>query len=798
MKRLMLLAAVAASVANGADVERVVKPPRFTRGNTSILPVQPIDQAAWLSHPDIKDEVAYPPMPRVVRFRCEFESDGSPLEFDVTGDERYYLTLDGEFVSRGPHRGTVENWMYQSYRAKLEPGKHVMEATVWRMPFRASPHAQLSYRLGFCLKAEGKYDAVLTTGKGEWKCGPITSVKNIGKSGGAWGAGDGFEIRGSGIYEYTPGTWLKPAVVRKPLGGGSRGGARQPGWMLFPSQLPEQTEYRVRPGKFVDGGEMKFPLFVKPGERRRILWDLDRYICAYPEAVVKGGKGGKMSWQWAEALRGPSKDPNVKGRFKGNRGEWEGKSFSGFGDRFVFDGRARAVFQPPWFRCGRWCEIVIEAGAVPVEIQDLALIESRYPLECETRFETPDDPALAGVQAICARAMQMCCHEMLFDCPFYEQQMYPGDTRVQLNVISSMTADDAIIRRAIEIYDINRRDDGNVPFNFPTISTQEGASYTLCYLGMYADYVMNHSNREWLRARLPGMRNTLHGFELYEREDGIIHNLPGWSFMDWVPSGEWRKGWAPGSYDGGANAEMNLFYLAALQGAAKIEDAFGNSHLAAHWREKAERLKPAIVKQFFDEGRGLFASDAAKKSFAEHAQCLALLTDVFEGERAKALFERLITDKNIHRTTVYFSYYLFETYFKFGRADLFLKRLDLWKGYVKLGATTTLESPEYPGHDSRSDCHAWGAHPLWFLRTGVAGIRSAAPFFEKVRVAPQPAGLKFVKAKTPCPQGIIETDLHFEGDAVRGTVTLPKGLTGVFEWRGKTRPLAPGRQEVAL
>ena len=331
-------------MAQGATVKHVIKPARFTRGNTAILPVQPIDQAAWLSHPDIKDEVAYPHLPRIVRFRCEFESDGTPLEFDVTGDERYYLALDGKFVSRGPHRGTVENWMYQSYSVQLEPGKHVMEATVWRMPYRASPLAQLSYQLGFCLKAEGKYDAALTTGRGPWQCGPITGVKNIGKSGGAWGAGDGFEIYGSGIYDYTPKNWLKPAVLRGFLGGGNRCGIRQKGWMLFPSQLPDQTEYRVRPGKFVDGGEMKFPIVVKPGEKKRILWDLDRYICAYPEAVVKGGKGGKMSWQWAEALRGPSKNPKIKGNFKGNRGEWEGKTFSGFGDRFVFDGRARAVF----------------------------------------------------------------------------------------------------------------------------------------------------------------------------------------------------------------------------------------------------------------------------------------------------------------------------------------------------------------------------------------------------------------------------------------------------------------------
>ena len=97
MKRLMLFAAVVATVAYGASVEHIIKPPRFTRGNTSILPVQPIDQAAWLSHPDIKDEVAYPMLPRIVRFQCEFTSDGTPLEFDVTGDERYYLTLDGAF-----------------------------------------------------------------------------------------------------------------------------------------------------------------------------------------------------------------------------------------------------------------------------------------------------------------------------------------------------------------------------------------------------------------------------------------------------------------------------------------------------------------------------------------------------------------------------------------------------------------------------------------------------------------------------------------------------------------------------
>ena len=215
---------VASAAAHAADVERIMRPPRLSRGNASVLPVQPIDQASWLTHPEIKDEAGPVPMPRIVRFRCEFESDGSPLEFDVSADERFYLTLDGGFVSRGPHRGTVENWMYQSYRAKLSAGRHVMEAVVWKMPSGQSPLAQMSYRLGFALKAYGAYDKSLTTGRGQWKCGPVTGVKSIGKSGGAWGMGDGFEINGSGIYDSSSPVSLQPAAVRKPLGAGSHFG----------------------------------------------------------------------------------------------------------------------------------------------------------------------------------------------------------------------------------------------------------------------------------------------------------------------------------------------------------------------------------------------------------------------------------------------------------------------------------------------------------------------------------------------------------------------------------------------
>ena len=146
---------------------------------------------------------------------------------------------------------------------------------------------------------------------------------------------------------------------------------------------------------------------------------------------------------------------------------------------------------------------------------------------------------------------------------------------------------------------------------------------------------------------------------------------------------------------------------------------------------------------------------------------------------------------------MYFSYYLFEAYFKYGRSDLFLKRLDLWRDYVKKGLTTTQEAPDSGKngqHESRSDCHAWGAHPIWFMQTGLAGIRSAAPFFEKVLVSPCPGGLGDVKAHHPHPKGWISVDLKFDGGKASGTVRTP--VPGAFRFGGREVELKAGCNEI--
>ena len=822
------------ALGDAALVDRVFRDARVTRGNTNILRIQPIDEASWVWYPDAKEPKAgttdfwagerhgnlADAGLTILKFRKQFEvaeGDGS-LVFDVSADERFVLFLDGRFVARGPNRGTVENWQYQTYIATgLRPGRHVFEAYVQRLGDFA-PLAQLSYRGGFVFKANGAYDVRLTTGKADWEVGLVSGVRSIGKdkAAGAWGTGSQFEIVGCGPYSGEPTEWKKASVVRGAAGakGPRIYGGRTGGWMLFPSQIPDQTDQDVRkicPGrvKAIAKGvdfrsthvytadeaketiDLEKPFTVPANTRMQLAWDLGRYYCAYPDVVLSGGKGAKFAICFAEAShRG---DNHLKTSEPNARDLIVGRYLPAFGDTFASDGRKGAKFSAPWFRCGKWVRIDIETKDEPLTVDSVAIIESRYPVEMKSAFSSPDDPSLGAIREISARAMQMCCHEMLFDCPFYEQQMYPGDTRVQLNVLSAMSRDDRMVKRAMEIYDLNTRDDGQCPFNFPTRGTQEGASYTLCYLLMYGDYVMNHADREWLRARLPGLRKSMAGMEYYENKDGLLEDIPGWNFMDWVVGWE-SDGTAPGCRFGdGVNAEINLYWNLAMRSAAAVERALGNELQAKYWEEKSEKLKQAIVKAFWDEKRGIFADTPEKKDFSEHAQALALLGDVLPKDKAETVFRHLVEDKDLKRCTVYFSYYLFETYFKFGRGDLFLKRLDLWRDYVKKGLTTTQEAPDSGKNgqkESRSDCHAWGAHPIWFMQTGLAGVKPAAPFFEKVRVAPCPGGLKSLKATHPHPKGWIEVDLKFDGDKATGMVITP--VPGIFEFGGKTVELKAG------
>jgi alpha-L-rhamnosidase len=103
--------------------------------------------------------------------------------------------------------------------------------------------------------------------------------------------------------------------------------------------------------------------------------------------------------------------------------------------------------------------------------------------------------------------------------------------------------------------------------------------------------------------------------------------------------------------------------------------------------------------------------------------------------------------------------------------------------------------PETPGK-TRSNSHAWSAHPAYDLLTPMAGIEPASPEFGSVRIAPHLGDLREVSAEFPHPQGMIRVHLERSGNALTGTVTLPTGLQGVFVWQGKEQVLHTGMNPI--
>ena len=817
--RLAILAVLLPLPAFAADsaapvVKKVFLPPRLHMGDTGINPLQPIDEAAWIWHPAFANPPRMPHIenfsigwrePVLLRFRKTFEATAAPLRLHVSGDERFELFLDGRRIARGPDRSDVEHWCYATYEIQLAPGQHRMEALAWSIGPHA-PVAQISWRGGFVLKAEDAYDQQLTTGKTPWV---VARLDGFTFAPGIFFVGAELTAHGCGP-QWKEGDYVKAQVIRAPIAKTPYGESAA-GWKLFPTTLPDQFDREVNSGRAVALGngtlgkgvavrseQAQHPdlrqwqaLVAAAGEvvvpantERFLLWDLENYYCAYPLCEVSGGAGAKLTWSWAESLYLPNS------RAKGNRGEFVGKEFRGMTDTFLPEGGAHKKFSTLWWRAGRWCLINVKTAAQPLTLHRLALDENRYPYENEGCFDGGDNE-LAGIIQLAVRGIQMCAHETYMDCPFYEQLMYDGDTRLELLTSSVMTRDDRLVKRAIELFDFSRRNWGFVNERYPAYLPQHSPTFSMIWAMMLSDYALWHNDPAFVKARAIGLRSMLEHFEPYVNSAGLLENLPGWPFMDWVP--QWSSGNAPDGV-GGTSALNNLLYVAALQKSADIEEGLGEPLLAQRLRAKAARTAEAVKAKFWDEGRGLIADNLAHTEFSEHGQCLALLTDTLTGDRAARCFQQLLTARDLNRTTIYFSFYLLETWRKFGRGDLIVQRMGFWKDLVRQGLKTPVEMPGA----TRSDCHAWGSHPLFHLHASVAGIRPASPGFRTVRIAPLPGNLPKIASSTPHPDGFIKLDLAFDGNRCRGSVELPAATSGVFVWQGKEQSLSGGANSIAF
>jgi hypothetical protein len=333
---------------------------------------------------------------------------------------------------------------------------------------------------------------------------------------------------------------------------------------------------------------------VPPHTHQRILIDLDDYVCGYPELTVSGGQNSHCRIHWQEALfEGP------RTTVKGNRDEIDGKYFStiwshqdGIGDSFYPSGGPSESYETLWWQSGRYIEVLIETADQPLTISHLSIRETRYPIENSAAFES-SDPALAKIIPLAVRALQACSHETFMDCPYYEQLQYVGDTRLQCLVTYAISSDDRLPRQALTAFDNSRQVEGITQSRYPSRVRQIIPPFSLWWVAMVHDFAMWRDDAAMVREFLPGVRQVLDHYRRFISADGLLNPVPGWNFVDWVPS--WRDGQAPTSFEH-PTAPTHFQLIYSLRLAAELEDWMAEPEMAARHRRTAQSLIDASPK----------------------------------------------------------------------------------------------------------------------------------------------------------------------------------------------------------
>jgi len=295
---------------------------------------------------------------------------------------------------------------------------------------------------------------------------------------------------------------------------------------------------------------------------------------------------------------------------------------------------------------------------------------------------------------------------------------------------------------------------------------------------------------------------VLHWFAQYEQPDGMLEKFPWWGFVDWVSKGD-----IP-TYDAkGQSCTTSLLYLGAIDDAADMEHAVGDPMFAERDRARAAHVRQGLLSQCWSERRGLMAETPDKKGFSQQANILAVLYDVIPKEKQKTVMRKILAIEpgtapdDILSASYYFRYYLARALDHAGMGDDYLASIDPWRKLLALHFSTW---PETPG-ETRSDSHAWSAHPIFDLLTLVAGVEPASPGFRTVKIAPHLGDLKELKASFPHPEGAIKVnyqgkvDSHVKGGVTfRATIELPGTLTGTFDFDGRSWPLKPGTNRIEV
>jgi len=723
----------------------------------------------------------------VRRFRRTFHLDEKPCKFiiNVSADSRYRLFVNGQRAGRGPLKGELDCYYYETYDIGklLKKGRNVIATEVAWFGLN-SPNSEIhSGYAGFLL--QGPRNANIDTPM-NWKVQVDRAVKpNVTRFSNAMNFLDHMELVDGTKY---PIGWWNPGFDDSDWENASyvvaadvdpTWGELHAVWHLTPRDVPILVE---EPRRFVrtifDMKETEHLFSDAPkgwrleaGEAGEKILDAGTLTTGFLELQFEGGKGRTVEIVYGEQVNeNVTRDNRTFPTKKAVRDELEGGVIVGYYDTVVLPGGI-FYYEPFHWRTFWFIRIKVSAGNEPFVLKDVSYRFTTYPQELKASYES-SDPDSKRMMEMSWRTIQLCSHETFEDCPYYEQLHYIFDARNEALCSLALAGETRLPRRSILLFRNSMRPDGLIHCRVPSRRTHRLPYFALAWVLMVQDYWdwVGKKDVDFVRSNLFAVDGVLTWFRSYLREDNLVGKLPYWNPIG--GDGEGGSMLQKAVTDGGSTYISSL-YLTALTTVIRLHDEVGYKEDADRWRPLANRVKSAIHDLCWDKKQRLFAEspELKEKPVSQHSQVQPILAGAATEDQISQIMNKLFTNAVSGFMLKPYGYYLARALEQTGHYEEFRKhQLEDYRQMMARHLTTWQEGGE-PG---RSDCHAWSSWPAVDFLTAVLGIKPLKPGFEEILVKPQFI-YDYAKGQMPTVQGMVKVNWKKVGKKIEMDVEGPEG-----------------------
>lgn len=494
---------------------------------------------------------------------------------------------------------------------------------------------------------------------------------------------------------------------------------------------------------------------IQPGIYRI---DMGRNFAGWTEMRFQGEPGKKIKLSFSEHADG-SNDYNLR-------------------SACTLDDRGRGIFRNRFnYSSGRW--ITISGLDRPPDLAEIKGYVIRSDYQPTGKFEC-SNPLLNQINDTVRWTFEsLSLGGYVVDCPHRERMGYGGDAHATMEMAFNHYGMGAFYTKWIEDWRDVQKPDGDLPYTAPTHWGGGGPAWSgICVTLPWAMYE-RYTDQRILEETYPTMQRWIAFLETQSRDNMLVKWGGNWDFLgDWVPP---RDSDEDDRVDEYSNLFFNnCYYLYNVKRVAGIADLLGRSNEAEAYRKKAEKIRQAVHRKFFNPKNNTYANGT--ELYMALPLLVGLTPENLREPVMKALEDEILIAQTGHIDTgIHGTYFLIKLLTELDRSDLIFEMASKrdypsWGYMLEQGATTIWEN--WTGDISllHSSFLSIGA---WFIE-GVAGIQvdPRKPGYKHFIIKPGVVGdVTWAKGELDSIHGKIVSNWEIEDGAFTLDLVVPPNTT---------------------